>query len=305
MGEIVPVTNMPTPAKGIRIPQYVIILAVLLFSLGALLALSQGIDERAFVRAEFTATPTITPTPIDPFANLTYTLWRSEGDLISMEIPASWQVQPSTDSPVGYTFSVPQVTNTGIGLLVLPIAELGVPNLPADASPETILKTAIPSEAERVRAVEAGNLKGAGLKQSEANVDQRTGELVGTDRELWLLSIDSKHVMLLQALAPTQRWAQMEEVFTRAMRTLNVNVEAVVARFASAATAEPTAEATAQPTAEATAQPTVEATTQPTAEATAQPTVEPTAEATRAPTATPEPAGPPMPTAAPSPTPAN
>ena len=283
-------TNTPTPANGIRIPQYVIVLAVILFSLGALLALSQGIDERAFVRAEFTATPAPTATPVDPFADLTFTTWRSDGDLISMELPASWTAQPSTDSPVGYTFTAPTVNNTGIGLLVLPIADLGIPNLPADASPEAILKAAIPAEAERVRAVEAGNLKGAGLKQSEANVDQRTGQLVGTDRELWLLSIDAKHVMLLQALAPTQQWSKMEEVFTRAMSSLNVNTEAVLARFV---TAEPTAEATAEPTAEVTA----EATTEATAEA--------TAEAPAMPTATPEPAGPPMPTVAPSPTPAN
>lgn len=278
-------TNTPTPAGGIRIPQYVIILAVILFSLGALLALSQGIDERTFVRAEFTATPAPTATPIDPFADLTYTTWRSEGDLLSMAIPASWQVEPSQDSPVGYTFTPPTVNNVGIGLLVLSIAELGIPNLPADASPEAILKAAIPAEAERVRAVEAGNLKGAGLKQSEANVDQRTGQLVGTDRELWLLSIDSKHVMLLQAIAPTQRWAQMEEVFKRATNSLNVNVEAVLARVAPAPTAEPTAEPTVAPTAEATAEPNAEA----------------TAEATNIP----EPAGPPMPTAEPSPTPAN
>lgn len=150
---------------------------------------------------------------------------------------------------------------------MLSIAELGIPNLPADASPEAILKAAIPAEAERVRAVEAGNLKGAGLKQSEANVDQRTGQLVGTDRELWLLSIDSKHVMLLQAIAPTQRWAQMEEVFKRATNSLNVNVEAVLARVAPAPTAEPTAEPTVAPTAEATAEPTAEAT----AEATKHP----------------------------------
>ncbi|MFQ3536162.1 MAG: hypothetical protein SNJ58_09800 [Aggregatilineales bacterium] len=282
-------TDTPTPAKGIRIPQYVVILAVILFSLGALLALSQGIDERAFVRAEFTATPTITPTPVDPFADLTFTTWRSEGDLISMEIPASWTAQPSADSPVGYSFTAPTVNNTGIGLLVLPIAELGIPNLPEDASPEAILKAAIPSEASRVRAVEAGNLKGAGLKQSDANVDQRTGQLIGTDRELWLLAIDSKHVMLFQALAPTQRWAQMEEVFVRATRSLNVNVEGVLARLAPVPTAEATAEATAEPTAE------------PTAEGTTQPGTQPTIEPTPATTSTPEPAGPPMPT----PTPAN
>jgi len=291
------VTNTPTPVNGIRIPQYVIILVVILFSLGALLALSQGIDERAFVRAEFTATPAPTATPVDPFADLTFTTWRSEGDLLSMEIPANWQVQPADDSPVGFTFTPPATSNIGIGLLVLSIAELGVPGLPADASPEAILRAAIPAEAERVRAVEAGNLKGAGLKQSEANVDQRTGELIGSDRELWLLSVDSKHVMLLQAVAPTQRWAQMEEVFGRAVRSLNVNVEAVLARIAPAPTAEPTAEATAEPTAE----PTAEATAEPTA----APTAEVTPEATAAPTATPEPAGPPMPTMPPSPTPAN
>jgi hypothetical protein len=288
------VTNTPTPANGIRIPQYAIVLAVILFSLGALLALSQGIDERAFVRAEFTATPAPTATPVDPFADLSFATWQSDDDLISMELPASWTAQPSADSPVGYTFTAPTVNNIGIGLLVLPIAELGIPNLPADASPEAILKAAIPAEAERVRAVEAGNLKGAGLKQSEANVDQRTGQLVGTDRELWLLSIDAKHVMLLQALAPTQQWSKMEEVFTRAMNTLSVNTEAVLARFA---TAEPTAEATA----EATAPSEGAATAEPTAEA----TVEATAEVTAMPTATPEPAGPPMPTVAPSPTPAN
>jgi hypothetical protein len=275
---------------------------VFLFSLGALLALSQGIDERAFVRAEFTATPAPTATPVDPFADLTFAVWRSDGDLISMELPASWTAQPSADSPVGYTFTAPAVNNTGIGLLVLPIARLGIPNLPADASPEAILKAAIPAEAERVRAVEAGNLKGAGLKQSEANVDQRTGQLVGTDRELWLLSIDAKHVMLLQALAPTQQWSKMEEVFTRATNSLRVNTEAVLARFV---TAEPTAEVTAEATAEATASPGGATTAEPTVEATIKPTAEATAEATVTPTATPEPTDPPMPTVAPSPTSAN
>ncbi|MBO9308507.1 MAG: hypothetical protein J7551_01850 [Chloroflexi bacterium] len=279
-------TNVPTPARGIRIPQYAVVLAVMLFSLGALLALSQGIDERAFVRAEFTATPSPT---VDPFADLTFATWRSDGDLISMELPASWTAQPSADSPVGYTFTAPKVSNTGIGLLVLPIAELGIPNLPPDASPEAILKAAIPAEAERVRPVEAGNLKGAGLKQSEADVDQRTGQLIGTDRELWLLSIDAKHVMLLQALAPTHQWSKMEEVFMRAMSSLNVNTEAVLARLA---TAKPTAEATAEATAPSESV------------ATAEPTAEATAEATAPPTATPEPADLPTPTGPPLPTPA-
>ncbi len=292
-------TNTQTPATGIRIPQYALTLAVILLALGALLAASQGINERAFVRAEFTATPaptlppSPTPVPIDPFANLTFTTWTSEGDLLSMEVPALWAPQPARNSPIAYTFTVEGTPNVGIGIFVIPTAELGVPGVAPDASPETILKAAFATDPSlTVREVQAGDLKGAAVKQSEVGTDPTTGNLSGTDSDIWLLAIDANHVLLLQAIAPTERWAQMEPVLARVTSSLKVDVAATIARMNSVLGTPVPA-----PTSEATAEATAEATTEATTEATA----EPTAEATSPVTATPEPAGPSLPT----PTPAN
>ncbi len=287
-------TNTPTSATGIRIPQYALTLAVILLALGALLAASQGINERAFVRAEFTATPaptlppSPTPVPIDPFANLTFTTWTSEGNLISMEVPALWTPQPARNSPIAYTFTAEGTPSVGIGIFVIPTAELGIPGVAPDASPETILKAAFASDPSlTVREVQAGALKGAAVKQSEVGTDPATGALSGTDSDIWLLAIDANHVLLLQAIAPTERWAEMEPILARATSSLTLDVAATIARMTSVSGTPVPA-----PTAEATA--TQQSESAPTAEATAEVTAAPTAEATA------EPAGPVLPTATPA-----
>lgn len=286
--------NTPTSATGIRIPQYALTLAVILLALGALLAASQGINERSFVRAEFTATPaptlppSPTPVPIDPFANLTFTTWTSEGNLISMEVPALWTPQPGRNSPIAYTFTAEGTPNVGIGIFVIPTAELGVPGVAPDASPETILKAAFAADPSlTVREVQAGDLTGAAVKRSEVGTDPVTGNLSGTDSDVWLLAIDANYVLLMQAIAPTERWAEMEPVLARVTSSLKLDVAATVARMTDVL-GTPAPAPTAAPTAEATS------------EATAEATTEPTAEATIPATATAEPAGPALPTATPA-----
>ncbi len=305
------VTTSTPSIRGIRLPSYVVILVVLLMAIGALLLLATNADPKSLVRAEFTNTPTITltpsitPTPINPFASLRYVPWTSEDGLVKVEIPELWLPQPIPDSPVAYSIAVPGERLVRIEFLALPINQLGIQGAPENATPDQLLKAAFATQPNiTVREVTTKTLKGAGIKQSLPQTNPNTGETVNFDRDIWLLSIDAQNVLLLQAVSRTDNWGEMQKVWDHFIGSLDVNVEGTLAKLN--ATFNPTPAATAAATEGAAPAATAAATEaaapaetpiapsavitpiptgapDPTAEATAGATAEPTAAATQAP----------------------
>lgn len=217
-------TNTPPASKGIQIPQYVVLLAVLFTALGALLMASTGVDRRSLVRAEFTLTPSltftpsITPTPVDPFANLSYTTWTSADNLISMDVPAAWTAQSSPQRPVDTSFTAEGAPETGLRVLALPISALGIPELAANAPVDAVARAIFADVQPPVepRAVEAGELKGVAVKQTQQVPDQVTGQTRSLDADIWVLSLDETHIAVIQAVALTADWPKMEPILARA-----------------------------------------------------------------------------------------
>ncbi|GAB4552121.1 MAG: hypothetical protein OHK0023_19720 [Anaerolineae bacterium] len=304
-------TNTPPASKGIQIPQYVVLLAVLFTALGALLMASTGVDRRSLVRAEFTLTPSltftpsITPTPVDPFANLSYTTWTSADNLISMDVPAAWTAQSSPQRPVDTSFTAEGAPETGLRVLALPISALGIPELAANAPVDAVARAIFADVQPPVepRAVEAGELKGVAVKQTQQVPDQVTGQTRSLDADIWVLSLDETHIAVIQAVALTADWPKMEPILARAASSIKFDVAGTVKLLdeqfgLSAATA--TGEATAAATTEATAAATDAATVESTAAPTQEPTLEATPTATLAPTAVPTEAPTQVPTAVPT-----
>lgn len=309
-------TNTPPASKGIQIPQYVVLLAVLFTALGALLMASTGVDQRSLVRAEFTLTPSltftpsITPTPVDPFANLNYTRWTSADNLISMDVPAAWIAQTSPQRPVDTSFTAEGAPDTGLRILALPISALGIPDLAANAPVDAVARAIFADVQPPVepRTVEAGELKGVAVKQTQESPDQFTGQVRSLDADIWVLSLDETHIAVIQAVALTADWPKMEPILARAASTIKFDVAGTVKlldeSFGLTTPSAATSEATAAATADATVEATSAATEAATAESTAASTVEPTAAATQAatpvPTAVPTEAPTDVPTAAPT-----
>jgi hypothetical protein len=293
-----------------RLPQWALVFLVLIFALGALVLASSNIEPGASVRAAFTQPPTLTPTPVDPFVNLEYVTFRTVDGLFSLEHPASWAPQPNpANGPVAYAITPPEAGNVGIGLLALPKAQLGIPDVPTDAAPDVLLRALFADQPDiQVRPVEAAGLSGAGARQTQSQPDPVTGQVSTLERDIWMLDLDPQNVLIIQGIAPGNFWPQMEAVFARAVQSLQVDENSMIAQISSffaTPTPEVTAEATTAPTSEATAEATAQATAAPTSQATVAPTAEatavPTSEATAAPTAEPTAA----PTVAATPTPAS
>lgn len=232
------VTTSTPPTGGIRLPSYVIILVVLLMALGALLLLATNAAPESAVRARFTGTPTITltpsitPTPINPFASLRYIAWTSEDGLIKAEIPELWLPQSIQDSPVAYSFAIPGESIVRIEFLALPISQLGIQGAPENATPDQLLKAALATQPDiTVREVSTKTLKGAGVKQTLPQTNPNTGETVSFDRDIWLLSLDAQNVMLVQGISRTDNWVEMQKVWDHFLGSLEVNTEGTLTKL--------------------------------------------------------------------------
>jgi hypothetical protein len=290
------VTNTPPSQspRAFNLSQPALVFIILLLITGALILSSTGLDPRSLARAQFTLTPSatftpsITPTPIDPFAALSYVLWTSEGGLVSLEHPQLWLPQRSGQSgPVAYEITVPGVATTGLSLLAVPVSALQLQNPPANPTPIDYLRAILPDvPADQVVAATVAGLNGAHIKRTVNQQNPMTGQAVQLDQDIYLLSLDAANLFLFQAVAPTPEWPKMQTVLERVLSTLKLDVAGIVAALSGTTpTAEATQSATTQATAEATAQATLEPTAAATTAPTVAPTTEPTAEPTVAPTA--------------------
>lgn len=287
-------SNAPKNPPVIRLSQAALVFVALAAAIGAMLIISKNVDPRATVRAEFTLTPSITwtpsltPVPVDPFADLTFTEWSSPDELVTMEMPASWEASATANNgPVAYVFTHPDKGDTGVLVAVLPTLLMSaLSDLPEDATPRDMLTALVPTEDPTAfEDVTWGEYPAIAYRQSTQDVDQLSGQVVDNQSLMWLVKLAPRHILLLQAVSPTALWDQMETTFEHMRESLTLDVPGAIARLDEefAPTATPTAEATG----EATGEPTEEATGE-APEATAEPTAEATPAATSA--ATPEPA---------------
>lgn len=292
-------SNAPKNAPVIRLPQAALVFIALAAAIGAMLIISNNMDPRAAVRAQFTMTPSITftpsitPTPVDPFADLTYTDWASPDNLLKMQKPASWEATATpSNGPVAYVFTHPDSNDTGMLIAALPTEQISsLASLPEDATPSDLLSALI-SEQDTSQFQEAtfGEYPAVSFQQTRQITDALTGQPVDSQTLMWLVKLAPRQILVMQAIGPTPTWDKMQAAFDHMRESLQVDVPGVIDRLNAefAPTGTPTAEATAEATSAATSAPTAEAT----AQSTAQGAPEATSAATpdlAAPSATPTP----------------
>ncbi|MCC7206208.1 MAG: hypothetical protein IT323_02815 [Anaerolineae bacterium] len=292
-------SNAPKNPPVIRLPQAALVFIALAAAIGAMLIISNNMDPRAAVRAEFTLTPSvtftpsITPTPVDPFAELTFAEWSSDDGLLKLEKPASWDATATPNNgPVAYVFTHPDSRDTGVLLAVLPTEQISsLAALPEDASPRDLLSALISQpDTEAFEDVTFGEYPAVAFQETRQITDAITGQPVDSHTLMWLVKLAPRHILVLQAISPETFWDKMQAAFDQMRETIELDVPGAIARLDEefAPTATPTAEATAEATAGATAGATTEATGPATSEAASEATADSAPEATSA--ATPEPA---------------
>lgn len=175
---------------------------------------------------QLTPAPTVTPTPIpvDPYAYKSFVAWKSVDGLLSYEIPDTWESRLSPQNgPISYVVSPPQSETSGILILALPIAELGLAAVPEEVTGQTLLQAILGDQfASQIRAVEAGGLKGGALRQTFDSTDRVTGAAITIERDLWVLVIDSQNVLILQVINLIQDSDKMLPIKERLAATLTI-----------------------------------------------------------------------------------
>jgi hypothetical protein len=108
-----------------------------------------------------------------------------------------------------------------------------------DTTPDALLQRALPSLSPNrpltVKPVQAGSLKGAGIHyMNDIPGAAATGQATRTEGELWLLALDSTHVLALTAEVPGSDWPRMQPVFDHLVNTLKVDVSGAVKAIGTA-----------------------------------------------------------------------
>jgi peptidylprolyl isomerase len=230
--------------------------AVPLSEIDRILAEASSGQLQARLQATATAlasiTPTATPIPADPFANLEYVAWQSPDGLISLEYPKAWrpQTNPDTASPVSWVFTPPDNPSLGVGLAILPIKDVGIPDLPPDTDAAKLAELVFAGQPNtEIRPVETPNFKGVGIRQkAQQQQDPNTGQVFSLERDLWFLQLDPKTIIIIQGVGPSETWDKLEPIFLKAAQTLKTDTPRVMAAlervFNPTATPTPTFDAT-------------------------------------------------------------
>jgi peptidylprolyl isomerase len=179
-------------------------------------------------------TPTAVPTKTDPFANLTYELWRSNDGILSLEFPRGWraQVNPQSFSPISYIFTPVDDESLGVGVLVTPTQHLGIPDLPPSTTPAEIAQLVFSGrEGVQIREVAAGRnneYRGVSVRQTQEDVNPRTGQRLTIERDLWILALDPVTLIVMQGVSATEFWENTQRVFEQATKTIQVERESAL-----------------------------------------------------------------------------
>ncbi len=266
-------TRQSSP-PALRIPQSTVVFVILILVLGALVLSSNSIDQRASVRAEFTLTPSLTPTPVDPFKSLEYIPWRSPNGLFSFEMPRLWTVRPNPQSgPLDYVVLVDERSPARMGIFFQPIQELNLANLPAGARPEEVLRRfmaelasaarqspATPDPALNIRTVQVADLQGATAHEKVTQPDPASGQEVNYERDWYFLALDAKTVIIVNGSSTAADWPKMQGVMDRLIKSFQMDAPSVLRALAAvsgtpAATSAAAPARTAAPTRAATVNP--------------------------------------------------
>ncbi len=176
-------------------------------------------------------TPTAVPTKSDPFANLTYEQWRSSDSILSLEFPRGWraQVNPRSLSPISYIFTPADDESLGVGVLVTPTQHLGIPDLAPSTTPAEIAQLVFGTqEGVQIREVSAGRsgeYRGVGVRQTQEDVNSRTGQRLTIERDIWILALDPVTLIIMQGVSPSESWENTQKVFEQAAKTIRVERE--------------------------------------------------------------------------------
>ncbi len=208
----------------------------LMLTVGVLLLATNNIDPKALRR------PTV---PVDVFADIRYAGWTSPDGLIQFEYPDAWVVQPIGALAYGIAPAGTGVSEVFISLSMRTTASLlswfNLDNvLTQDTTPDVLLQRIVPSlstgQPLTIKPVQAGSLKGAGLHYAN-NIPAAaaTGQAVHNEGELWLLSLDSTHILALTSEVPGNDWPKMQPVFDHLVNTLKVDAPAAVKAIGTAA----------------------------------------------------------------------
>jgi hypothetical protein len=239
----------------VRIRPSALVFATMMLSVGVLLLATNNIDPKATTR------PTV---PVDFFADIKYGGWKSPDGLIQFECPDTWVVQ--SIGPFSYVIipaeahSIEVSISLSMGATASLLSRVGFGNNPApDTAPDILLKQAFGSPssgtAPTIKPVQVGSLKGADMHYVADVPDTATRQTLHSEGELWLLSLDTKHMLALAPSVLGNDWPKMQPVFDHLVSTLKVDVPTAVKAIDAAES--PTAKA---PAAAGTAAPTQAAT---------------------------------------------
>ncbi len=183
----------------------------------------------AAVQATATARAQITPTArANPFANLTYQSWRSNDGILALEFPSGWRAQVNTQSfsPISYIFTPVDDESLGVGVLIVPTKDLGIPDLAPTTTPAELAQQIFGGqERTTIREVAAGRegeYRGVGVRQTQQDVNPRTGQRLSIERDIWILALDPTTLIIMQGVSATEFWEDTQAVFAQATKTLQV-----------------------------------------------------------------------------------
>jgi peptidylprolyl isomerase len=201
----------------------------------ALVARAVSGELSAAIQATGTAlaqiTPTAVPTKSDPFANLTFEQWRSSDGLLSLEFPRGWRAQVNVQSvsPISYIFTPADDESLGVGVLITPTKDLGIPDLAPNTTPAELAQLVFGSQpGAQIREVAAGRngeYRGVGIRQTQEDVNPRTGQRLTIERDIWILALDPVTLIVMQGVSASEFWANTQKVFEQATKTIAVERE--------------------------------------------------------------------------------
>jgi peptidylprolyl isomerase len=180
-------------------------------------------------------TPVPTSAPTDPYADGPFVKYESADKVISFEHPAAWTVDLLNQGVPGYVVGPEGSGTTGISMIMLPIAQLGLPDTNVSMTSDALIRAIFPQgDPANIRAVKTANLTGVALKQTVPTQDPATGATMTLDRDFWLLIFPNENVLVIQGVSPVEDWPKMKPIFEKVMASLSLNAEAANTLLAAA-----------------------------------------------------------------------
>jgi len=198
------------------------------------------------------ATPTPTGAAGNPFADLNLIPFMSPDGTVGFNYPDYWSLQAVDQlSPVAYSARAPNTTPADFTVYAVPISELAIRDVPANATPAQLLGLLYPDAPKSdIRSVSVSGLSGSVLKVTIAQQGSNSS-VQRFDREVAILALPSQNVVIIQATTLSAWWPFLAPTFQsmRASVKLNTNMIVQALKQEFGPTATPTFAPTRIPTA--------------------------------------------------------